>query len=74
MGKPIYARSEIEIGWPNIRLTPGMPLHFRFSRSGLGPVDKGWAELLRSSANSGQGLVYAEEPGMPPSWNPRGFV
>jgi hypothetical protein len=61
-------------GRSSIWLTPDLPLYFRFFRSSLGPINKDWVELLRRSANSGQGLVYVEEPGMPPAGSPRGYV
>ena len=61
-------------GRSSIWLTPALPLYFRFHDSKLGPVNREWIDLLAASSNSGQGLVYTEEPGMPPSWNPRGHV
>jgi hypothetical protein len=61
-------------GRSSIWLTPALPLYFRFFDSKQGPVNKQWIELLAASSNSGQGLVYTEEPGVPPSWNPRGHV
>lgn len=61
-------------GRSSIWLTPSLLLYFRFGKSNVGPVNKEWMDLLRRSADSSQGLVYIEEPGAVPSWNPRGYV
>ncbi|WP_374946045.1 ATP-dependent DNA ligase [Agreia sp.] len=61
-------------GRSSIWLTPALPLYFRFTSANPGPVNREWMELLTASSNSGRGLVYTEEPGVPPSWNPRGHV
>ncbi|CAD6007412.1 ATP-dependent DNA ligase [Agreia sp. COWG] len=61
-------------GRSSIWLDPGLPLYFRFIESNLGPVNKQWVDLLRTSADRGGGLVYTEEPGAPSTWSPRGHV
>ena len=61
-------------GRSSIWLTPALPLYFRFLDSNLGPINREWLDLLSASANSGQGLVYTEEPGVPSTWKPRGYV
>ena len=61
-------------GRSSIWLTQALPLYFRFVDSKLGAINREWMDLLTASANSGQGLVYTEEPGVTPTWKPRGYV
>jgi hypothetical protein len=40
-------------------------LYFKFSGGKMPLPNREWIQILNDSANSGQGLVYSEEPGVP---------
>jgi hypothetical protein len=46
-----------------IWLDRGIPLYFKFSGGRAPLINREWIEALTSSANSGTGLVFTEEPG-----------
>lgn len=60
-------------GRSSIWMDASIPLYFKFSGGKMPALNREWIRILNDSANSGQGLVYSEEPGMP-STPPRGHV
>lgn len=60
-------------GRSSIWMDSAIPFYFKFSGSKMPAVNREWLRILSDSANSGQGLVYSEEPGMPAT-PPRGLI
>jgi hypothetical protein len=56
-----------------IWMDSAIPLYFKFSGGKMPLLNREWLQTLTDSANSGQGLVYSEEPGVPTA-APRGHV
>ena len=82
MGKMLYSDSDIVIEFDDralthLQLVIGAKLRrhesFFFSWGDAKAVGSGRSSIWMDSANSGQGLVYSEEPGMPAA-PPRGLV
>jgi hypothetical protein len=60
-------------GRSSIWLDSAIPLYFKFSGGKMPLVNREWLQTLTDSANSGQGLIYSDEPGVRSS-APRGHV
>lgn len=52
-------------GRGSIWLDPSSTLYYRFLGSRPPAINRAWIEQLMASANSGTGLYYSPEPGMP---------
>lgn len=68
-------RDDISVGSgrSSIWMDSSIPFYFKFSGGKTPLLNKEWIKTLSASANSAQGLVYSEEPGMP-STPPRSRV
>lgn len=68
-------KDDIEVGdgRSSIWLDRGIPLYFKYSGGKVPTINREWIEILSSSANSGQGLVFTTEPGVPTP-APKGHV
>jgi hypothetical protein len=60
-------------GRSSIWMDSAIPLYFKFSGGRMPLINRDWIRILTDSANSGQGLTYSEEPGVPTP-SPRGHV
>ncbi|CAD5992016.1 ATP-dependent DNA ligase [Agreia sp. COWG] len=60
-------------GPSSIWMDSAIPLYFKFSGGKMPTINREWVKILTDSANSGQGLIYSDEPGVP-SQAPRGHV
>ena len=49
-------------GRSSIWLDKPIPLYFKFFGGKMPTLNREWLEILTSSANSGQGLIFSEEP------------
>ena len=49
-------------GRSSIWLDKSIPLYFKFFGGKTPTLNREWLEILTSSANSGQGLIFSEEP------------
>ncbi|KQM57477.1 DUF7882 family protein [Agreia sp. Leaf210] len=56
-----------------IWMDSAIPLYFKFSGSKIPAINRDWIRILSDSSNSGQGLIFSAEPGMPAA-TPRGHV
>lgn len=65
--------TSVSSGRSSIWMDSAILLYFKFSGGKMPSVNRDWIRILTDSANSGQGLIYSEEPGMP-STAPRGHV
>ncbi|TIH35657.1 ATP-dependent DNA ligase [Subtercola vilae] len=50
-------------GRSSIWLDSSVPLYFRYSASKVPVINREWITVMTSSANSGAGLTFIEEPG-----------
>lgn len=60
-------------GRSSIWMDSSIAFYFKFSGGKVPVINREWIQILSNSANSGQGLVYSEEPGMP-STPPRAHI
>jgi hypothetical protein len=60
-------------GRSSIWIDRAIPLYFKYSGSKVPEINREWLELLTSSANSGQGFIFIQEPGGIAS-TPKGHV
>jgi hypothetical protein len=67
-------RDDVSVGSgrSSIWLDAAIPLYFKFSGK-MPLLNREWIRVLSDSANSGQGLIFSEEPDMP-STPPKGHV
>jgi hypothetical protein len=49
-------------GRSSIWMDSAIPLYFKFFGGKMPTLNREWLEILTSSANSGQGLIFSEEP------------
>jgi hypothetical protein len=61
-------------GRSSIWLDKSVPLYFKFFGGKMPTLNREWLEVLTSSANSGQGLIFSEEPNGSKTNPPRGHV
>jgi hypothetical protein len=60
-------------GRSSIWMDSSIRFYFKFSGGKTPTLNKEWIRILNDSANSGQGLVFSGEPGVPTA-APRGHV
>lgn len=61
-------------GRSSIWLDRGIPLYFKYFGGKAPTISREWIDLLTTSANSGRGLVYTDEPHGEATSSPRGHV
>jgi hypothetical protein len=58
--------AEAGSGRSSIWLDPTIPLFYRYYGSRPASLNKEWLDSLMLSANSGSGMLFTNEPGLPP--------